>query len=683
MSTLETPVLRRPNGRPQACEPCRRRKIACDHRQPICNRCIKRRKGEDCVYLIASPVRITTTRTPLPSPISSISPSAHRISLSSPQLARGTSSEGQVPQSATARRGYLGFTSFCTVYEETQNSLSQLQGSNSNQSISGSLSHEPPVEVPPRVISTRIHEICLSVLRNVPDEVSGRVFFRGRPFEAWIYYFAQGVVDSFYDTFGHYFGASRSDSQLEELVGIICTNTMKPFLDDESQPERWLGQFSGRNIRWETLGIFFIFWSFNSNPVTLKRNEIQDEYGSESHLVERDCLGLCIDLCKEFSCCNTLLLFLSYRRSIVESMVSGDASIKAWTYHAEAVAMLTFLGYHVLDNAKPYRPTLSSEIKRRLYHQVYIIDMVIVSFTGRPPLLSRRFASTPLPLDIKNHDLFTDQNSLIKAADSLDGRGWNTEGVVHSCSLMRGRAILAAIREELFEFALGQGQVVSVEALLDIRNREIRTFSEFPEQLTYRVEHLEDPNVEVDILYARLLLKLEHLQNMFFVERLLLRHGHNQSDLLSVSFDLVSYTLPFWTHFDRLAAIRADCEWLVMAYAVPAGGILCLELLKPTLHGNPPQGTDITRSKIIQKLSLLVGFLDWIRPTAPNGDLCGNCKSIIKHVLDQALNVSLTGYGSTGAFDWNFSMQVDFDFDLLDTFDWTRPEFSLSQQSHT
>lgn len=27
---------RRPNGRPQACDPCRRRKVACGHGQPVC-----------------------------------------------------------------------------------------------------------------------------------------------------------------------------------------------------------------------------------------------------------------------------------------------------------------------------------------------------------------------------------------------------------------------------------------------------------------------------------------------------------------------------------------------------------------------------------------------------------------------------------------------------------------------
>ncbi|CCF43816.1 hypothetical protein CH063_13410, partial [Colletotrichum higginsianum] len=98
----------------------------------------------------------------------------------------------------------------------------------------------------------------------------------------------------------------------------------------------------------------------------------------------------------------------------------------------------------------------------------------------------------------------------------------------------------------------------------------------------------------------------------------------------------------------------------------------------------------LTRSSIIQKLSLLVGFLDWVSPTAPNGDLCADCKCIIQHVLDQALNGPAASTSSAvdgdfpaalDAMDWDFSTQLDFNFDLLDTFDWLRPEVPSGQQS--
>ena len=72
-----------------------------------------------------------------------------------------------------------------------------------------------------------------------------------------------------------------------------------------------------------------------------------------------------------------------------------------------------------------------------------------------------------------------------------------------------------------------------------------------------------DDKCDVNILYWKLLMRLEHLWNMFFIERLLIRIGRPQSEIISISFDMITYTLPFWTHQDTLLPLRNDCEWLV------------------------------------------------------------------------------------------------------------------------
>jgi hypothetical protein len=118
-----------------------------------------------------------------------------------------------------------------------------------------------------------------------------------------------------------------------------------------------------------------------------------------------------------------------------------------------------------------------------------------------------------------------------------------------------------------------------------------------------------------------------------------------------------------------------------MAYAAPAGGILCLELLKSTFEGHL-RHSDITRSTIIQQLSLLVGFLDWVSPGAPNADLCCSCKTVIERVLDHTLNAGAHASSSTvPALEWEdfaaASFGDYFNFDLLDTFDWMRPEVGV------
>ncbi|KAI1773132.1 hypothetical protein F4818DRAFT_423350 [Hypoxylon cercidicola] len=60
--------------------------------------------------------------------------------------------------------------------------------------------------------------------------------------------------------------------------------------------------------------------------------------------------------------------------------------------------------------------------------------------------------------------------------------------------------------------------------------------SEFPLCLKFDPDDLTDRSVPTETLAPRIILQLEHLQNWFFIERLLLRYGHSdKGDLLEVS----------------------------------------------------------------------------------------------------------------------------------------------------
>jgi hypothetical protein len=98
-----------------------------------------------------------------------------------------------------------------------------------------------------------------------------------------------------------------------------------------------------------------------------------------------------------------------------------------------------------------------------------------------------------------------------------------------------------------------------------MKARESRTIEEFPSFMEYNDSDMDELAQEIGTLYFKLLMRLEHLLNVFFIERLLLKHGGHapQSEILSVSFDMLTYTLPFWTHQDTLLPLRGDCEWLV------------------------------------------------------------------------------------------------------------------------
>jgi hypothetical protein len=81
--------------------------------------------------------------------------------------------------------GYLGFTSFSAVYEETQISLSRLQGSQATPSVSEDQSLETSV-LDAFTLKPRTRDACLFVLRNVPEPSRGKICLRGSPCEAWV-----------------------------------------------------------------------------------------------------------------------------------------------------------------------------------------------------------------------------------------------------------------------------------------------------------------------------------------------------------------------------------------------------------------------------------------------------------------------------------------------------------------
>lgn len=624
--------------------------------------------------------KTSASRSPLPSPAPSMRVSSNQHM--PPQSGEGSPALISDAQAPGAGPGYLGPTSYCSVIEDAENSLLLLQGLDNIPSQCESVVNHAPVEGVRDIMTARLREMCLTALHNVPDPSRG-VFLRAKQGSSgWIRPIAARVARSLYETYGEYF-VNRSDASFEELARRLCINTSRPFSDDEPDPERWIGQFLGENMRWELLGLLSIFWDFTPGKRTALWMGKRSAEFDQGFRTSRETLHLCCEICKEFSHGNSMMLYLTQRCTIMDSMTVGDANLIVWRSHAEAVSLTTFLGFHVVEDRDRNQTTLTTEIKKRMYHHVYTLSMIVTSFTGRPPLLSKRFGRTALPLDIQDDVLFSDTNSLRKAVERLDERGWNTDGVIYPSTRIRARAILASIREEILEIALSNNPVATIDTLLELRARELQATSEFPPWVRFDLHDLTDRTVPAEIFASRLLIRLEHLQNLFFIERLLLRYGHSdKGDLLEVSYELVNLTLPIWTDIDRLSECSNDCEWLVMAYAVPGGGILCLELLKPTLHIRPHRDPRITRSSIIQKLSLLVGYLNWVSPSGPNGDLCNDAKSVIQRVLDQTLNAAPSVHEPSAVFNWDFSTQVDFDFDLLDTFDWNRPDFPSGQQSN-
>ena len=117
-------------------------------------------------------------------------------------------------------------------------------------------------------------------------------------------------------------------------------------------------------------------------------------------------------------------------------------------------------------NTPDYKPTLVSEFRRSLYSWVYSMDMSVVFFTGRPPLLSSAYSSTPLPLDLNHEDLLSGGDALDAAVRRLDEDGWRVTSEVRPATVGRARASIALIKEKILRIALGHEEMLSSGKLL-------------------------------------------------------------------------------------------------------------------------------------------------------------------------------------------------------------------------
>lgn len=566
--------------------------------------------------------------------------------------------------------GFLGFASHTDIFQEINHGLSQAGGL-SPQQETGNLDQSTKQRVTFNALPPNIQSSCLVVLKCILSHDFRSLTSHDSPgwTRSWTTITVSSVAASVVPMLGPY--QQEIEPRLEPIAERICNNTTRP-LNDSSDAQIWMDQFTGPNMRWESLGL--LWFKLNNIPndlLSLRHSKEKFEDKDLSKALALEYLSHCVDLSRHFNEANDLQFALCRQKSNLESVIFGDACLTCWHSHGENVALMTYLGLHADMNTAPYKPSLCVEYKRRLFASLYHGDKMNVAFTGRPPLIGRRFCTTPLPLDLDDEQLAADEATRMQAVTLLNEHGWNTSGTVSPATVFRARCLMAYIMDEVIEVAFEGSSDANLAKLRILRAREMELASNFPSGLVYDPDELFSPYVDTDILFAKIVVRLSHLQNLFLIDRqLLCNDAADEGDLLGVAFELVTLSVLFWTHKDRFVNIRQEFEWLLMAYAAPGGGVLCLELLKPTFQGAYPKNPRLTRSSMIQQLSLVVGFLEWVRPSAPNGKLCASCKVIIQRVLDHCLNQEVDSSGTLIGFDPSFIAQPRFGFDLLNTFDW-------------
>lgn len=319
---MASPLVTRRNGKKQACEPCRRRKVACDHSYPVCRRCRRRPNGEaNCYYAAATQDASAPSISEQPENESSLGAATSR----EPSLqSRHFGPDDRLWSSPAARAplGFFGPTSFPAAYEETETSLAAQLTRGENVPPSPSSTTAPSmVDIQNMVnMDQGANWLAIKVLQAIPEKPSSDSFHSHASSDGWVRKIGERLITSTWETFGSYLRDRGNVIKLRELGSMICINTRRSLKEDQDDPQAWIETFSGPNLRWEAIGMMFLYTALG---------ELSASMTAESRKVLERCTEFCsscITLANMGGSSGSLMLFLMYKRSVLHACMHGETS---------------------------------------------------------------------------------------------------------------------------------------------------------------------------------------------------------------------------------------------------------------------------------------------------------------------------------------------------------------------
>ena len=319
-------LARRRNGRQQACEPCQRRKVACDHRLPVCSRCMRGRNPDACSYLPERRVGAATHASQEEQPHDGLrqdAPDTRETYDTPPKTPRSSVCLPGRPDEAP---GFLGATNYSAVFKETEARLSSFQSLDQPDEVVHGADEVA------EILDKATLEMAVGILRSIPDRETCSIL-TGKALaipDGLCNPAIESLLVSLWSVYGSNL-KSNDDHSLGVVVEKFCQSTSETWIEDEDDPEEWYNAFSGENFRWESLGSLFICFAygilaFPDDGSLGERIPLPNADRSRLKSTYKACAWKCAELARRYHSCNTLVLWVLMKHSLLESLSSGDGS---------------------------------------------------------------------------------------------------------------------------------------------------------------------------------------------------------------------------------------------------------------------------------------------------------------------------------------------------------------------
>ena len=168
------------------------------------------------------------------------------------------------------------------------------------------------------------NNLATRVLQAIPEQPPSEDRWSGLNCDDWVRIVGKRLVESTWVTLGSYL---RNQSRLQWLGSMICINTRKTLTEDQEDPQSWIASFSGSNLRWEAVGIMFLYVALNevSNTMSQDSRRMLEEY--------TEYVSSCITLANMGGSSGSLMLYLLYKRSFLHACMHGETSKYSLTFN--------------------------------------------------------------------------------------------------------------------------------------------------------------------------------------------------------------------------------------------------------------------------------------------------------------------------------------------------------------
>ncbi|KAI0398101.1 hypothetical protein F5Y17DRAFT_464304 [Xylariaceae sp. FL0594] len=678
----------RRNGKLQSCEPCRKSKLRCDHVVPTCNRCVRRKCADKCVYhpnpltksrqtaeeepltpstttTIATgetpPVPVPSVESPDPSPpaqTSTVVPrSARRKQASSqaqaqaqqvpPQLSRAAS-EPPLPSHQCnggpprVNPGFFGATNFMSIFTENLGKLGVVSTGLEGPDLPRLTISSDQVDRGAHILSflkdsTLVHDF----INRFFDIGEGAASICIEPImKQWLLKLWANHTDTL---------KKRNPERLRRLSELLWRNTLSPIsVQPDMDYKTWALQATGMNIRWEVIGLIAALIGQCANTLSRSDLLLAQHNVSKPVLARKmnEISSTCLNFARDCEALDDLFIWLVIENLDLTTSLKGDGSYAAYRESGEYVNAVVAMGLHNdVRQEKQRIPFFLEQTRRRAVAGAYCSDISISSYLGRPPRLPARYCNLVPPLDIPDVQLVADDDQISRIIASLDENGFGSAGKVSRATWLRTWLSFAIKREEILDLALGRYS----------REEILRRCEEIQEQTQEHMASLPPfiRSIALDPFdFSEGSSKRRPIETML---RLTLRQGYQANELLlqrvrirktGASWDKLVQTalvnfediLQVSRRHDLASIFQNDISALLAVQGLRSAAVIAVELLKQEQLPNYPKNPVLSRSRTIQDLSVFASRLGDVDPLDGWFTMCEQGRKVITRILDKILS---------------------------------------------